>query len=284
VHGTLRDIALYYDVMDLWTRWNAGFRSFSGREAQAIHRWLTNPVSGEFSPRTIHQIMLGLDFARHSSISALDAGCGYGGSMLAFHAALGGRWHGMTISRRQYAAGRAAARRKGVTGAVSFALASFDQPQPAAYDLVYAIESLIHSADPQHTIGNLVRALRPGGSFVIVDDMPVDDVPEASRADLAAFQRLWRCPAMPSANAWCAHLAAAGCEVVVMQDLNPLMRPRTTPEIAQAIGEVAARRRWRDRVGLRRIGEAETGGLLLERMHREGAVEYKLIEARKVAP
>src|SRR4051812_30855109 len=90
VHNTQRDIALYYDVLDLWTRWNTGFRSFSGREAQAIHRWLTNPVSGEFSPRTIHQLMLALDFARRGVSDALDAGCGYGGSMLAFHAALGG--------------------------------------------------------------------------------------------------------------------------------------------------------------------------------------------------
>ena len=88
VHDT-RDIALYYDVLDLWTRWNAGFRSFSGHEAQAIHRWLVNPVSGEFSPRTIHQLMLALDFARHPVTDALDAGCGYGGSMFAFHAALG---------------------------------------------------------------------------------------------------------------------------------------------------------------------------------------------------
>jgi hypothetical protein len=86
---------------------------------------------------------------------------------------------------------------------------------------------------------------------------------------------------MPSARQWSAHLDAAGCDVVEVRDLSRLMRPRSGPELAQATMEVAGRRRWRDRLGLRRIGEAETGGLILEDLSREGAICYTLIRARK---
>ena len=66
-----------------------------------------------------------------------------------------------------------------------------------------------------------------------------------------------------------------------MCDLTPMMRPRSEPQVAQAIVEVNARRRWRDWLGLRRIGEAEIGGLLLERLSRERVITYNFILARK---
>jgi SAM-dependent methyltransferase len=277
----LADVSRYYDLLDLWTRLNRGFRAFSGLEAGAIHRWLDDPVSGEFSPATIHKVMLASDIADGRPVAALDAGCGYGGTMFALHGALGGRWHGVTISRRQCAVGRRAARQNGIADAVTFACGSFDEPQPPGHSLVYGIESLVHSVDPARTIGNLAAALRPGGSFVIVDDMPVDDVPAAFAGDLASFKALWRCPVMPSARQWAAHLAAAGCDVIETRDLSDLMRPRCETDVARAIGEVRRRRQWRDRLGLRRVGEAEIGGLLLERLGRERVVGYMMIRARK---
>ncbi len=88
---------------------------------------------------------------------------------------------------------------------------------------------------------------------------------------------------MPTAAQWASHLSDAGCDIIEVRDLSTMMRPRTASAIAQAIGEVQARRRWRDRLGLRRIGEAEIGGLLLERLGLERAVAYTLIVARKRA-
>src|SRR6185312_2508257 len=90
------------------------------------------------------------------------------------HAALGGRWHGVTISRRQMTVGRRLARERNIDAAVTFALCSYDEPLRESYNLSLGVESLIHSAEPRRTIDNLARALRPGGSLVIVDDMPVE--------------------------------------------------------------------------------------------------------------
>lgn len=281
--AALADISRFYDTLHLWTRFNAGFRSFSGSQAGTIHRWLTNPANGEFSPTTIHHLMLEAGIGNGQSIDALDAGCGYGGTMFALHAAVGGRWHGVTISRRQYAVGRKTARQKGLGEAVTFALQSYDAPQPRTYNLVYAIESLIHSASPGTTVRNLAQSLRPDGTFVIVDDMPVEHVPADRQGDLERFKASWRCPMMPSAAQWSAYLAREGCEVVDVRELAPLTRPRLPAEIVAAMDEVNARRRWRDGFGLRRIGEAEIGGLLLEKLGRDQVVRYTMIRARKRA-
>lgn len=188
------DVSQYYDLLHLWTKFNSGFRVYSGVEAHAIHRWLTDPDTGDFSPATIHRIMLASGIRGNTPIDALDAGCGYGGSIFALQAALAGRWHGVTISGRQCAVARAVALQMELGETVSFARRSYDMPQARQHNLVYGIESLIHSPDPSRTIANLAGALRPGGCFIIVDDMPVDDVPPALAGDLASFKRLWRCP------------------------------------------------------------------------------------------
>ena len=282
MHNTaLADISRYYDTMHVWTRLNAGFRSFSGWHAGTIHCWLTNPATGEFSPTTIHHLMLETGIEKGQSIEALDAGCGYGGTMLALRDAVGGRWHGITISRRQYAVGRKTARQKGLGEAVTFALQSYDAPQARSYNLIYAIESLIHSASPEATVRNLAQSLRPGGTFIIVDDMPVGHVPPDQQGDLERFKALWRCPVMPSEAQWSAYLEHEGCEVIGVRDLTPLMRPRLPEQIAAAMDDINARRRWRDHFGLRRIGESEIGGLLLEKLVRDQVVHYKMIHARK---
>lgn len=277
----LTDVSRYYDALHFWTQWNKGFRRFSGTEIQAIHRWLDDPGTGEFSPATIHKLILSSGLPTGPALEALDAGCGYGGTMFALQESLGGRWRGITVSRSQYKVGRRSARARGLDETIAFARQSYDDPQPGCYNFIVAIESLIHSVDPGRTLDNLTSSLRPGGTMIVVDDMPDEEISETSAQDLAAFRRLWRCPVMASAKQYASLLEANGCDVAEVRDLSDLMRPRSEPEISQALVEISGRRRWRDRFGLRHVGEAEIGGLLLERLGRERAVRYMMVVARK---
>jgi hypothetical protein len=59
------------------------------------------------------------------------------------------------------------------------------------------------------------------------------------------------------------------------------MSPRSEAEVSAELAAVARRRRWRDRIGLRLVSDAQVGGLLLERLTREGASRYTMIVARK---
>jgi SAM-dependent methyltransferase len=273
----------YYEWLWRWSQWTSRFRALSGVGAHDIHRALADPATGEVSTRAVNRL-IEAEIADHAAPRVLDAGCGYGGVTLDLAGRSPGRWHGITISPRQVEVATRNARAMGLAERVRFTLASYDAPLAETYDRIFAVESLIHSADPAGSVATLAAALAPGGRFVIVDDMPVDALPRAAEADLARFRRCWHCPVVPSVSEWQRHLVAAGCRIERVVDLNDRQRPRSEAEIADALAEVTAKRRWRDRVGLAMVSDAQEGGLALERLGRQGHVRYTMITARRDRP
>jgi tocopherol O-methyltransferase len=168
-----------------------------GEKAHPVHRALADPAGGPPSPMVIHRLMLeGITLPE--GFRALDAGCGYGATMLDLAPRLGGDWTGLTLSAEQRERGTAAIRAAGLAERVRIAIASYDAPVAGSFDLIYGIESLIHSAGPAATLRNLARALRPGGVLLVVDDMPAATMPAEAAERLAGFRRFWRCPVAPT--------------------------------------------------------------------------------------
>jgi len=277
--GAHRDINRYYDFIYFWSQITSRFRAFSKAGAYAIHRPLRDASTGEYSDRVIHDLIAAA-VAGIGEIDALDAGCGYGGTCLDLGRKLGGRWLGITTNARQVRIARRNARAMHVAKSVAFVRQSYDRPLPRTFSLIVGIESLVHSSDPAATIANLAGHLRSGGRFIIVDDMLSEDLSPRQSADAAAFARLWRCPAMPTVTQWMQHLEAAGCNVERKDDLSHLMWPRTEPEMDAEIA-AAGRRRLRDAIGLQMVGDAQVGGLLLERLTVSGGSRYVMLVARK---
>ena len=272
-------VARYYRWLDRLS-WFQERRSEEGHGAIPVHRALTDPAGGPPSPLVIHTLMLeGLDLP--STPRALDAGCGYGASMLDLAPRLGGRWTGLTLSAVQAERGMAEVTARGMVGRVRIEVASYDLPPPGRYDLVYGIESLIHSADPAHTIANLAAALDPGGHLVIVDDMPEPGLPREAAARLARFKRFWQCPVAPTREGWIAHLQTAGLTMVAERNLNPLLRVRSLEEVAPRIAELESKSLLPRLVGRGVRCEAEIGGLLLESLQTDDFVRYRVLAARK---
>ena len=272
---TSADLSRYYDSCVCWTRFNKGSDGARGEH----HPSLAHQTDSGDDPTTIHKIMRSLGIGDGAPVDALDAGCGYGGTMFALHAGLG-RWHGITISPRQFNVGRDFARQEAAfASAVTFARGSYDELQtPRTYSLIYGMR--IHSVDPARTIGNLARALRPSGTFVIVDDMPADRIPARWATHLERFKALWRCPVMPSMQQWSAHLAAAGCDVVEVRDLSALMRPDPRSRSARATEEVGAPGRWRTAWGCEASARPRNRGCCSKSASR-GVIAYTLIRAQK---
>lgn len=275
------EVERYYDFIYHWAQITNRFRAFSAAGTYPIHRGLADPETGEFSTDTIHRLI-----ARRAPVvgelRALDAGCGYGGTCIELQKRLGGTWHGITISERQVQIATRNIKALGLTGSIRVSHASFDVALPQEYNLVYGIESLIHSYSPARTIASLAGALCPGGRLIIVDDMPRPGLPANLADDLRNIKAQWRCPIMPSVVQWKCHLANAGCVVEEIVDLTRQMRPRSEAETVAALDDVSRKRRWRDRIGLGLVSDAQAGGLLLERLAREGAVQYAMIVARKL--
>ncbi|MCX7933339.1 MAG: class I SAM-dependent methyltransferase, partial [Rhodovarius sp.] len=202
-----REVARYYRWLDRLA-WMRERRAASGSQAQPIHRPLRDPAGGEPSARVVHRLMReGISLPPAPRV--LDAGCGYGATMLDLAPELGGEWLGITLSAVQVRRGQAEAAARGLTGRVRLQLGSYDDPPPGPFDWIYAIESLIHSPDPAATLRALARVLAPGGVLTVVDDMPEDGLTAEQAARLAVFKRCWRCPVAPTAAGWRAAMAEA---------------------------------------------------------------------------
>lgn len=274
-----RRVARYY-------RWLDGLSFFEERRAEGeaahpIHRALTDPDGGAPSPHVLHRLMLE-GVALPEAPRVLDAGCGYGATMLDLAPGLGGDWTGLTLSEAQRQRGGAAIAAAGLADRVRIRVQSYDTPPPGPFDLVIGIESLIHSAAPAATIAVLASVLAPGGHLVMVDDMPEEAMPPEAARRFDLFRRYWRCPVAPTRAGWVRAMEGAGLTLVGERDLSPLLRVRSMEQAQPRLRELKA---WRPRLqralGLGVRAEAEIGGIMLETLQTEGFVRYRLLVARK---
>jgi SAM-dependent methyltransferase len=275
-----RRVARYYRWLDRLS-WFHERRAEAGHGALPVHRALTDPGGGEPSPFVIHRLMLqGLDLPAAPRV--LDAGCGYGATMLDLAPTMGGSWTGLTLSPVQAERGMAEVAARGLTGKVRIEVGSYDGTLPGPFDLAYGIESLIHSADPARTVANIAAALAPGGHLIVVDDMPEETLPPEAATRLARFRRFWRCPVAPTRAGWIAAFQAAGLDLVAERDLNPLLRIRGPAELAPRVATLERRARLPRAFGFGVRAEAEIGGMLLEWLQSDGHVHYRVLAARRL--
>jgi SAM-dependent methyltransferase len=273
-------VARYYKWLDRWVRWSGAVRPFSGFDSLTVHRLLGDPETGDNGPFILHRLMLeGVELPDEPRV--LDAGCGYGGTAFDLQPKLGGQWLGLTISPIQIKRANAEATRRRLSEKIRFALQSYDAPVTGAFDLIIGIESLVHSSDPPSTIANLAAHLAPGGHFVLVDDMPLEPFPPHLRADVEEAKRMWRCPVMPNERGWRTAFQAADLKIVRSVDLSKLVYHRPIDEMTRLIERDRRRARWLAWSGLRTIPEANVGGLLLERLAVQGAMQYRMLVGRK---
>ena len=276
-----RRIERYYAWLDRLTQLHV-MRSESGSQAQPIHRALRDPAGGPPSPSVIHRLILDA-VALPPSPRVLDAGCGYGATAFDLQPQTGGTWLGITLSPIQVQRATAEAARRGMADKLAFAVQSYDAPLPGPFDLVIAIESLIHSTAPAASIANLAAHLAPDGHLVVADDMPEPGLAGEDAADLDLFRRMWRCPVAPPAPDWRAAIAGAGLALVEERDLTGLILLGAPEELRAIRARQQRRAFWLGLVGRGLREQADIGGRTLELLHLRGAVRYRMMVGRKEA-
>jgi SAM-dependent methyltransferase len=273
--------ARYYDGLDRWTALAHAFRYGGGRNKLTVHRALIDPrADGRATVTRLHDLLLE-SLSLSDGARVLDAGCGYGGTMLAFaRGAASSTFTGLTLSPRQAELGRRAIAAAGLANRIEILVRSYDDPPPGPFDAIVAVESLAHSRDPQHTIGCLCARLAPRGLIAIVDDMP--DAAARGTQDLRAFQAGWHAPVLASAPELVARLDEEGLEIVVDRDLSAEQAPRTLARIATLERLNRLLRRVLPTETARALLDSYHGGLALERLYRRGLMTYRLLIARKL--
>lgn len=267
----------YYDRLSRWT-WLAQRLGYGRRRALSVHRALADPrAGGRSTPTRLHDLLLE-HLPPLTAPRVLDAGCGFGATMVDLAQRVGGEYVGLTLSAAQASTATRAARRAGLADRVRILVRSYDNPPAGPFDLILAIESLAHSPTPGASLGGLVPLLAPGGVMAIVDDMPEPDA--SASPDLATFKAGWRCPALWSASRYYQELAALGAAVTIDRDLTSEFRPRTLRRIEQLERLNRALRRAVPSGAWRAVMDSHRGGLALERLYRHGLVHYRLLVAR----
>jgi SAM-dependent methyltransferase len=271
----------YYDWLSRYVQ-VANWLSYRDRFASfTMHKTLAAP--GDAGPTAglehVNQRLLEVA-APAPDARVLDAGCGFGGTIFHWQARAGGSYEGLTLSRVQLDVARREARRRGIDDVCVFHLCSYDEPLEPGFDVVVAIESLIHSRDLMWTVPNLARGLRRGGVLVVLDDMAEAHLDRARPVEAALLRDHWGCARYPTAADFRDAIALSGLSLVHEEDLSPLMRPRRPDVLDRMERRFSVLHRAVPVPLVRTIVSAYLGGIALERLHGSGDVHYRLLVAR----
>ena len=269
----------YYDRLSRWTAVSRLLGYGGGSETFTVHRALSDPrAQGRATSTRLHDLLVE-SLPRFDRPRVLDAGCGLGGTAIDLASRLGATCTGITLSAAQAERGRRAAHEAGLASAIEILVGDYDHPPAGPFDLIVAIESLAHSADPGTSVAALAARLAPGGCLAVVDDLPTAAARET--ADLALFKSGWRLPVLWTRAAFLSAFADLGLTVVVDRNLSTEVRPRSAARIRQlaALNRLAHALIPSD--AMREMLDSYHGGLALERLYLAGRIEYRLMIARR---
>jgi cyclopropane fatty-acyl-phospholipid synthase-like methyltransferase len=261
----------YYDA-NTWKFLLAG-------EERAIHRGLWGPGVKSPGEAAHHTHALVLDELGPSDRRVLDLGCGVGTAALYLARRRAVEVVGVSISPAQIRlADRYAARGGPMAGHVRFAVADFTAlpTELVGFDLAFAIESFVHADPAGAFFAAAARALRPGGALVVIDDVRTGDRDDPALED---FRAGWHAPSVLSVAEAEALAVEAGLRLVASRDLSSWQRlGRPRDRFIHAVLPVLRRARGRSM-----WAQSLVGGDALQRCHRAGLLEYRLLRFERAA-
>jgi SAM-dependent methyltransferase len=273
------DLRSYYDRLARWTRLARWFGYGGGSDQLTVHRALSDPrAHGSLTTSRLHDVIAdSVPLMRAPRV--LDAGCGFGGTIIDLERRMGGSYVGITLSEEQASVASRALARAGLRHRARIEVRSYDNPPSGPYDLVLAVESLAHSANPAISLSALTLTLAPGGVIVIVDDMPHGQA--RAHGDLGVFASGWHCPVLWSLDEYRGALETSGLTLIVDRDLSDACRPRSLGQIARLERLNRAARALVPSAAWRSLMDSYYAGLALERLYRRGLMQYRLLIARR---
>lgn len=217
--------------------------------------------------------------------AVLDAGCGFGATVFHWQERIGGRYTGLSTSRFQVRMARRIARHRGLSDRCRFLFRGFDRPLSEKFDVIIAIESLVHSADLTRTVRNLAGMLAPHGRLILVEDVASERSSDSGGWARAALQKMWRLWRVPTEADYREAFAAARLRLIRETDLTPRVvlmdenrsgRLEKYLRVALGVSPVPA---------LNDYLRAHLGGLALQRLYRMGEMRYlyRILQREPVA-
>ncbi|MBL8728222.1 MAG: class I SAM-dependent methyltransferase [Planctomycetes bacterium] len=260
------DAGALYETLSRFQWWRSR-RARSRGEGLELRKRLSPPRAGDGPADGAAGLdrWLFAQLAGRPAARVLDLGCGFGASTQRWAALGGGTAVGITPSAFQVDKATAAAARAGLGSRVRFVRQDFLAPLDGRFDVVLAIESLGHAHDLPAALANVRRALRPGGTFVWVEDLL--RAPLADDADVHRLAAAWRSPPLRTIDDARQALRAADLAVRAERDLTHQVPVAAMPQLAARDRRLGRVRRLSPLSPLRRLIDAFRGGVALERLY-----------------
>jgi len=162
----------------------------------------------------------------------LDAGCGLGGSSLWLAQTIGCCVTGITIVPAQITQAQKYAKTYGVMDKTHFQLEDFAHTSfPAgAFDVVWAVESVVHAESKAAFLREAFRLLRPGGRLIMAE-YTLREQPPLSQPERQAIQPWldgWAMPNLLTVGHYQSLMQACGFAPVTVNDVTSHVLPSLT--------------------------------------------------------
>lgn len=213
-----------------------------------------------------------------TSAAVLDVGCGFGATLLHWASRRPGRYVGIAPSPFQIDQARQQAQALQLSERCEFWQQPLAALPAAAFDLVIAVESMCHLGDWPGALRSIASALRPGGTFVVVDDLRLG---AADARSFAALAVAWHSPVLRTADELRAAATSAGLQQVEERDLTAQVSHRSRWWCKVAAASLASLALVAPTAPRRAVLRAFAGGLHLESLYARGAVRYLAMSFRR---
>ncbi|MGE3289095.1 MAG: cyclopropane-fatty-acyl-phospholipid synthase family protein [Pseudonocardia sp.] len=245
----------------------------TGSGQRTIHRelWAAGVTDVKGALHHVHDLVAAEIGAADRHV--LDLGCGVGTAALYLARRLPVAVTGVSISPEQVRLAQRFAGGSGpLRGTVRFATADFTAlpPELTGFDVAYAIESFVHADPASAFFREAAGALRPGGRLLVIDDVRTGDPADPRLDDVRTGWHAATLASVPEA----AELAAAhGLVLAGDTDLSPYQRlgrprDRLIAALQPVLRQARSRSVW---------AESLVGGDALQRCHRAGLLEYRML-------
>ncbi|PIR44424.1 MAG: hypothetical protein COV10_04775 [Candidatus Vogelbacteria bacterium CG10_big_fil_rev_8_21_14_0_10_51_16] len=154
--------------------------------------------------QTQHQSLLKLNevLAKRATVKkedrVLDAGCGYGGSLLWLADNVGCSGVGVSIVDFHTARARKNAKARKIDDRVQFMTQDFAATEfpDESFDVFWAIESVVHAPDKDKVVAEAYRLLRPGGRLIMAEYISEREAfDDEIKRKIREWQDAWAMPA-----------------------------------------------------------------------------------------
>lgn len=145
--------------------------------------------SGEAIRETRHRLYEAVGVS--SGDRVLDVGCGFGDCLLWLAAQHGATGVGIDIAQPQVETARELATERGLTDRVEFRRGDYhdlSRLQANSFDLVWALESLMHTNESTAVVREFTDVLRPGGRVVVCDPFRAETLDSTAQSLLEDFE------------------------------------------------------------------------------------------------